>query len=38
LVIDSSPTKHSNNIIEYVLGSPILDVQNGLLTLDISSL
>ena len=38
LVIDSYRTKHSYNIIECVLESPILDVQNKLLTLDISPL
>ena len=36
LVIDSSRTKHSLNIIECVLESPILDVQIKLLILNIS--
>ena len=36
LVIDSSRTKHSLNIIECVLKSPMLYLQNELLTLDIA--
>ena len=36
LVIDSSRTKHSLNIIDCVLESPILDVQIKLLILNIS--
>ena len=33
LVIDTYRTKHLYNIIEWVLGSPLLDIQNKLLTL-----
>ena len=36
LVIDSSRTKHSLNIIECVLEGPMLYLQNELLTLDIA--
>ncbi len=38
LVIDSYRTKHSQNIIECVLESPMLYLQNKLLQLDISHL